>query len=1050
MVEQPQDVRSGVGGRAQPAILTLLTVAALGLGAIWPLFRQPALACTDDLGFHLLRLTQLDHLLRHGVLYSRWAPDMALGYGFPFFNFYAPLAYYLAALVSALGPGLNLGMRLTFALGILGSGWATYRLARDHFRGPAALAAAVAVMYAPYHGYDVYFRGNLAEALAWPFLALALWVIGRLARRGVRFWLPLTALAGAAVLLTHNVFALIFLPLLGLYGAAEAWFGAKPAPQRGQRLKRLAAVTGALLLALALSAFFWLPAMAEQRYVHIDRLLVPPVFVYWNNFISLRELLALPLPVQPDLLNPSPPRGLGLAPVLLALPGLAGLWRWRGARRRQVAFFGAATLVYAFLMTGASEPVWSAIPLLQFVQFPWRLLGPAAICLAMLIAAGVDLLLDLEAGRLQRWGGLVSGVAIAALLLSSLFWFDPRYCGGLEAPQIADVVAYEQATDTIGTTAKGEYLPRTVQLYPPQPAPAPGRFAAPTLPAGVALLAASDEPLRATAILETEAPAQVTANVFAYPGWRVLVDGEPAPVTPEAEYGRVTFPLPAGRHEVALRFGETPLRLAADLISGAAWLALVLLFYRFPPERARERPPADGHGGAGYLLLGLVLFGLIAGVLPRMPNPLYREGIPALQPRDISYQGGLRWLGFNRAAAEPVAPGQAARFDLFWTATAPPAANYQTTLHLVDEEGQLWSDKDTARPRDLRPAPPTSLWTPGQFALDSHLLAPLPGTPPGSYDVRLLLFDQQTLQPAGAQENPASEGMVDQLVVARPEQPATLAELQPQFPAEAAWGPLRLLGYNLDRAEAAPGDPFLLTLFWRAEEAPGDDYRAELSLLGPPGDAVLERRLPLVRAGFPSTSWQAGDTWRGQHALRLPPGLGSGVHRWELVLCSGANVCQPAGAPLELGTLLVHAPQRRFDTPDVALPLNARLGQAATLLGADLSADELRAGEPLVVELVWRAEQETETNYHIFLHLLGPEGTVIAQSDGEPASWTRPTTGWLAGEIIVDERELLLPEPLAPGDYHLVAGLYEPASGERLLLPDGDGAATIRRFTVVP
>jgi hypothetical protein len=329
-------------------------------------------------------------------------------------------------------------------------------------------------------------------------------------------------------------------------------------------------------------------------------------------------------------------------------------------------------------------------------------------------------------------------------------------------------------------------------------------------------------------------------------------------------------------------------------------------------------------------------------------------------------------------------------------------------------------------------------------------LAPLPGTPPGIYDVRLLLFDQQTLQPASPLDNPAREVVVGQLAVGRPHQPATLAELQPQYPAEAAWGPLRLLGYNLDRAEAAPGDPFLLTLFWQAEEPPDDAYMVELILLGPQGDAVFERRLPLVRADFPSNSWQGGDTWRGQHALRLPPHLESGAHTWQLVLCSGAPVCQPAGEPFELGTLLVHAPDRRFDAPHFALPVNARLDQVATLLGATLSAGDLRAGDILEVDLVWRAEQETETNLHVFLHLLGPEGTVIAQSDGEPASWTRPTTGWLAGEVIVDERQLLMPAVLAPGDYQLVAGLYEPPSGDRLLLPDGESAATIRLFTVVP
>jgi hypothetical protein len=1045
-----------LGWQATQTLLATLTVVALGLAAVWPLFRQPALACTDDLGFHLLRLTQLAHLLDNGILYSRWAPDMALGYGFPFFNFYAPLAYYLAAAVSALGPGLNLGMRLTFALGILGSGLASYRLARDHFGRPAAFAAAAAVMYAPYHGYDVYFRGNLAEALAWPFLALALWAMGRLARRGPSLWLPLAALAAAAILLTHNVFALIFLPLLALYGATEAWFGGNKITGRNEgrfdkRWQRLAAAAGALLLALGLSAFFWLPAMWEQRYVHIDRLLVPPVFVYWNNFVSLGELFSMPLAIQPDLLNPSPPRGLGLLPLLLALPALAALWRWRGGRRRQVAFFGAAVLLYAFLMTAASEPLWASVPLLEFVQFPWRLLGPAAIGLAMFIAATVELGVELWRARAGTGASLVAAGTIAVLVLSSLFWFDPRYCGGLEDPAIGDLAAYEQATDTIGTTAKGEYLPRSVRLYPPQPVPAPDRFAAATLPEGVQLLEQSDRPLRASAILEAEAPVQITANVFAYPGWRALVDGEEVMVTPEEDYGRVTFSLPAGRYEVVISFGETPLRLAADVVSGASMLLLMLLFWRYRNSKAPDPGTADGRSNAGFLLLGLALFGLVAGLLPGVANPLYRDGPPSVEaPHDLSFEGGMRWLGFSRDAAEPVRSGHNARYDLFWSAAVPPATNYQTTLHLVAPDGQLWSDKDTTRPRDFRPAPPTSAWLPGQIAQDSHLLAPLPGTPPGAYGVRLLLFDRQTLQPVRPLEIQGQHFSLQRLEIGRPTRPATLAELQPQYLAETTWAPLRLLGYNLDRSEAAPGEPFLLTLFWQAEESPAEAYSVQLALLSPEGESVLSRRLPPVRTNFPTNEWQAGDVWRGQHLLRLPAALESGRYHWRLDLCRGEESCEPLGDPLDLGTLVIAAPVRRFNVPPLAFPVAAEVGELATLAGADLMPEALTAGGTLDVTLVWRAQQETNTSYHVFLHLLGPQGTAIAQSDGEPAAWTRPTTGWVVGEVILDERLLVVPAELLPGDYALVAGLYEPESGIRLALPDGESAALIHRFTVEP
>jgi hypothetical protein len=107
----------------------------------------------------------------------------------------------------------------------------------------------------------------------------------------------------------------------------------------------------------------------------------------------------------------------------------------------------------------------------------------------------------------------------------------------------------------------------------------------------------------------------------------------------------------------------------------------------------------------------------------------------------------------------------------------------------------------------------------------------------------------------------------------------------------------------------------------------------------------------------------------------------------------------------------------------------------------------LRPAGRLDVKLAWRSEVETAHSYRVFLHLLGPEGSVVVQSDGEPANWTRPTSGWLPGGIVLDERPLILPAELAPGEYRLVAGLYEAETGARLLLSGGGDAVTIARFT---
>jgi hypothetical protein len=91
-----------------------------------------------------------------------------------------------------------------------------------------------------------------------------------------------------------------------------------------------------------------------------------------------------------------------------------------------------------------------------------------------------------------------------------------------------------------------------------------------------------------------------------------------------------------------------------------------------------------------------------------------------------------------------------------------------------------------------------------------------------------------------------------------------------------------------------------------------------------------------------------------------------------------------------------------------------------------------RPGDVLPVLLHWQARQPVSANYHVFVHLLDDQDNRIAQSDGQPALWTRPTSSWRPGELIEDRHGLSLPSDMPPGDYTLIAGLYLPEGGERL------------------
>jgi hypothetical protein len=114
------------------------------------------------------------------------------------------------------------------------------------------------------------------------------------------------------------------------------------------------------------------------------------------------------------------------------------------------------------------------------------------------------------------------------------------------------------------------------------------------------------------------------------------------------------------------------------------------------------------------------------------------------------------------------------------------------------------------------------------------------------------------------------------------------------------------------------------------------------------------------------------------------------------------------------------------------------------LVGYTLNPATPVPGEMLTMRLAWQAVAEMEASYRVFVHFVGEDGHVAAQSDGEPVDWTRPTTGWAVGEVIVETRQIVIPATLSSGEYALRAGLYLP-TGARLLTSDGQDAFVLWR-----
>ena len=1054
----------------------LVAVLLLVLVAIHPLL-QPNLPWSDDGQLHLWRIVELDHCLRNGYLYPRWMPDMAYGYGFPLLNYYAPLSVYLAEGFHLLGldftAALLAALSTSLALGALG----TYLWVRDAFGEMGGLIAAVAYAYAPYTLYDAIWRGNLAESLALGVLPWTFWRLRRLIQQGSRRSVGLTALAFAILVLSHNITALIVSPLLAGY-ALLIWL------TTGHSRKTLCLLAGALALGLALAAFFWMPALFERALVQTEKMVTTSHFDYRHNFLRLGELLSPPVPADVALMNPLVPRSLGWPALALAVLGVAG-WKKTAplgnqkpeSLRWEIPAMLVGLLLCIFLTLPISRFLWQGVPLLPYVGFPWRFLGPAGVMVAWL------------AGASGRWGrrwrpgtqALGIGLVTLALAIFSLTWLYPRYLAPVENLTPAGLITFEQDTGALGTTSVGEYLPVGVQELPDTTAleaqyrigGAIQRLSVESLPTEAATVSQQWQLIGGD--VRADSPHDWTAilHLFYFPGWRVWLNGQEVETMPSSPYGLLRFPVPAGETHIRVRFDPTPWRLAATLASVAGLIALAVLTIRpaatshpaAVPESAtaiRSRftatrlAPRSLFATAAALLAMGVVFAAKVSYVDTHDSPVRYTGFDGQAiagmstPAQIRFDDDVRLLGHDPAALT-VEAGATLPLRLYWTADTPPATEYSSFLHLVDATGHRWGQSDNQHPGGY----PTIRWRPGEYNRDTHALSVLPGTPPGNYTLRAGLAVRTTgagldvLDERGA---PAGTSVaIGTVTVTRPERPPPVEALNVPLRLDVPLGGLMLLGAGLDRHQTAPGETLLLTLYWRAEGTPSQDYTISVDTLNKDGQAVVRTVLPLAAVSYPPTRWVAGEIVLGQHWLVMPAELDSGVY--ALYLRFSESNGRPVGEPVplgEAGAVTVVAPERQRAIPQMGHRLDINFGDRATLLGYDLEPETAHPGGAFRLTLYWRAERPLTSSYAVFTHLLDAESRIVAQHDGLPADWSRPTTGWLPGEVIADVHLLSLKADVSHGTYLLEVGLYDTKTNIRLPALDTAGQIIEDRALLTP
>lgn len=253
---------------------------------------------------------------------------------------------------------------------------------------------------------------------------------------------------------------------------------------------------------------------------------------------------------------------------------------------------------------------------------------------------------------------------------------------------------------------------------------------------------------------------------------------------------------------------------------------------------------------------------------------------------------------------------------------------------------------------------------------------------------------------------------------------------------------IRLLSYELPQS-LVPGETFTAR-FYLQNIAPIDsNLNVLVRITGQDGQEIVrDEGWPW---GTPTSEWERFDVWPDGHELTIPQGTPAGFYRVELSFYDPETLESLSATDARTGEHL--GPYRFVDystigdvptTPAFPLSKPASIGNRVNVLGTDsASAMQLSPGETTQIRTYWQATQSMGTDYTTFIHLIGPDGTLVAQHDKPPLDGFLPTSYWRPDQVVPDTYAITVPTDALAGTYDLRAGIYDPDSGIRLAVPDG-------------
>ena len=529
-------------------------------------------ASGHDFEFHAASWLDAAQQWKEGVLYPRWTALTNHGFGEPRFIFYPPLSWMLGAALTLVLPDAAVPIVFVALIQTL-AGLSAYLLLRRLASPRGALLSAGLYVINPNVLLMTYVRSDFAEQFACALFPLLLLAALRLCEflddaRSSPLSIALFALPFACVWLCNAPAGVIASYSMALLFACAAL------SQRSLRV--LVRGSAGLALGFGLAGLYLLPAAYEQRWVNIGQALSSGLLPSQNFlFTSLDD-------VEHTWFN-------WIASIcalsLIVLFGLSALASRRfsshetSSASNRRAFFSLLVLGAAasLLTLRPASPLWTHLPKLRFVQFPWRWMSIIALVCSCFLA------LILQKRRAWLWfvAIFLLTVPLAAFLVTNTWWDED------EMSTLRDAV-----TSGHGFDGTDEYdplgddhldLPLDAPLVKVLPA-GPEDSALPQVHTQIQRWTTEDKIFH----VDARSEARLAMRVVNYPAWRVEVNGVRVSPGRLDDVNQMVVPVAPGSSQVRIRFGRTLDRTIGNALSA---FSVMLSFFLFWMSRWHRSSP---------------------------------------------------------------------------------------------------------------------------------------------------------------------------------------------------------------------------------------------------------------------------------------------------------------------------------------------------------------------------------------------------------------------------------------------------------------------------